>query len=139
MVKTLKLEIICYTINVIVGLKSALKSSFTNISVLTFLCVLKRWASRVLMDRSLDCWLKKMHNVRGATKFYLGQNEDWGPGYSTSNSSNKRLQKGGKVSIYVILVEREYMKLSTCLSRRFLLVSWSLLLVMSNSHQSEAF
>ena len=32
---------------------------------------------------------------------------------------------GGKVSIYVILVKRDYMQSSTNFSRRFLLVSWN--------------
>ena len=44
---------------------------------------------------------KKMHDVR--IKFYLGQNEDCSPGDSTSESSERLLQRGsGGRSIYKI-------------------------------------
>ena len=58
------------------------------------------------------------------SKFYVGQNEDDNPGDSSSNTSEKLLQRGRrKVSIYVILV-------STCTQapifcRKFLLVTRS--------------
>ena len=57
-------------------------------------------------------------------KFYLGQNEDYNPDDSPSESSETLLQKGrlGKVSIHVILVKEEYMQSSTYFFRRFLLV-----------------
>ena len=60
-------------------------------------------------------------------KFYLGQTEDCSLGDNTSDSSEKLLQRGngGKVSIYVILVEEEYIQSSIYFSGRFLLVLWS--------------
>ena len=46
----------------------------------------------------------------------MGQNEDYSPGDSIPDSSEKLLQRdGGKISIYVILVKGEYMQLSTYL------------------------
>ena len=48
------------------------------------------------------------------------------PGDSTSNSSEKLLQRGrGKVSIFMILVKQGCMQSSTYFSRRFLLVTRS--------------
>ena len=41
----------------------------------------------------------------------------------TALSTEKLLRRGGKDSIYVILVKGEYMQSSPCFSRRFLLVS----------------
>ena len=47
-------------------------------------------------------------------KFYLGQYEDCSSGDSTSDGSEKLLQRdGGKDSINVILVKGEYMQSST--------------------------
>ena len=44
--------------------------------------------------------------------FYLGQNEDCSPRGSTSDSSEKLLQRGGgEDTIYVILVKGEYMQI----------------------------
>ena len=44
----------------------------------------------------------------------MGQNEDYSLGNSTSDSSERLLQRGrGKVSINVILVKGEYMQSST--------------------------
>ena len=58
-------------------------------------------------------------------KFYLGQNQECRLGDSTSDSSEKLLQRSrGMVSIHEILVKRGYMQSSTCFSR-FLLVLWS--------------
>ena len=74
---------------------------------------------------------KKCTAGRVTSKFYMGQNEDDSPGDSSSDTSEKLLQRGrGKVSIYVILV-------STCIQarifcRRFLLVTRS-------SHHHERF
>lgn len=48
--------------------------------------------------------------------FSLGQNEDYSPGYSISDSAEKLLQRckvGGGVSINVILVNGECKQLST--------------------------
>ena len=48
------------------------------------------------------------------SKFYLGQNKDKSLGESSSDTSEKLLQRGrGEVSIYVILVKGEYMHSST--------------------------
>ena len=55
----------------------------------------------------------------------MGQNEDYSLGNSTSDSSERLLQRGrGKVSINVILVKGEYMQSSTFFffPIRFLLV-----------------
>ena len=46
-------------------------------------------------------------------KFCLGQNEDCSPGDSISESSEKLLQRGGKVSTDVILAKGEYMQSRT--------------------------
>ena len=47
-------------------------------------------------------------------KFYWGWNEDYSLGDHISDSSEKLLQRSrGKVSIYVILVEEEYMQSSS--------------------------
>ena len=62
-----------------------------------------------------------MYNLKGA--FYLGQNEDCGLGDSTSDSSEKLLQRGRVVGQYVCgFGEGDYMQSSTYFSRRFLLV-----------------
>ena len=54
----------------------------------------------------------------------MGQTEDCSLGDNISDSSEKLLQRanGGKVSIYVILVEEEYIQSSIYFSERFLLV-----------------
>ena len=44
---------------------------------------------------------KKMHNVRGGVKFHLGQNEDCSLGDSTSDSSERLLQRGRGEGQYI--------------------------------------
>ena len=46
-------------------------------------------------------------------KCYLGQDESYSPGDSTSDNSKKMLQRSrGKISIYVSLAKEEYMQSS---------------------------
>ena len=62
------------------------------------------------------CQLKKQKCTTWElwVKFYLGQNEDYSPGDSIADSSEKLLQRGkGKVSRCVILVKGEYMQSGT--------------------------
>ena len=59
-----------------------------------------------------------MHDVR--IKFYLGQNEDCSPGDSTSESSERLLQRGsGGRSIYRILVNGEVNAIKQLFCKRF--------------------
>ena len=53
-------------------------------------------------------------------KFYLGQNEDCSPEDSTSDSSERPLQRGtGQRSVYKLLVKREFRAIKCLLYRRF--------------------
>ena len=59
-----------------------------------------------------------MHDVRA--KFYLGQNEDCSRGDRSSDSSERRLQRGsGGKSIYKILVKGEFNAIKCLLYKRF--------------------
>ena len=61
-----------------------------------------------------------MHNMRVSSWFYLGQNEDCSPGDSTSDSSEKLLQKGSRGrSIYKILVKGEFRAIKHSFYKRF--------------------
>ena len=66
--------------------------------------------STVILE-SAGCRLKKKKAKHERCElFYLGQNEDNSPGESISDISEKLLGSGRRqVSIYVILVKREYM------------------------------
>ena len=69
-------------------------------------------------------WLKKKCTWELWIKFYLGQNEDYSPGDSTSDSSEKLLQRiEGEGQYMCDFREGEYMKSSTYFCRRFLLVT----------------
>ena len=49
-----------------------------------------------------ECWLKKKYTKwELRVKFYLGQNEDWSPVDSTSDSSEKLLQRGRGEGQYI--------------------------------------
>ena len=74
------------------------------------------------------CWLKRCTTWELQVKFYLEQNEDCSPEDSTSDSSERLLQRGtGQRSIYKLLVKREFKAIKCLLYRRF-----------SASHQREA-
>ena len=65
----------------------------------------------------------------------MGQKEDYSPGGSISESSEKLLQRGrGKVSVYVILVSGEVHAAKHTFYRSLLLVSQRLLLVVDISN-----
>ena len=67
-------------------------------------------------------------------------NEDYSPGNSTLGSSEKLLLRSrGKVSIYEILVKREYMQSSTYFFQKISARLMKLLLVTRNSHHHEGF
>ena len=58
-------------------------------------------------------------------KFYLRKNQDRSPGYSTSDSSEKLLQRGsGRRSLYVILVKGEFNTIKHLTYKRFSARSW---------------
>ena len=56
-------------------------------------------------------------------KFYLGQNEDYSPGGSSSDSSERLLQSGsGGKSIYKVLVKEEFNTTKDSIYKKILLV-----------------
>ena len=66
------------------------------------------------------CWLKRWAIWELWIKFYLGQNEDCSLGDSTSESSERLLQRGsGENSIYRILVKEEFSSIKHSLYKRF--------------------
>ena len=71
------------------------------------------------------CGCKKCTMWEFWVKFYWGQNEDYSPGDSISDSLEKLLW--GKVNIYVILLTGTTCNQAHIFCRRFLMVSWSLL------------
>jgi len=65
-----------------------------------------------------------MHNLRA--EVYLGQNEDCSLEESTSDSSEKLLQRSTRGrSIYRILVKGEFNAINIYFTKGFLLVRWS--------------
>ena len=70
------------------------------------------------------CGCKKCTIWEFWVKFYWGQNEDYSPGDSISDSLKKLLWE--KVNIYVILLTGTTGNQAHISCRRFLLVSWSL-------------
>ena len=70
------------------------------------------------------CGCKKCTIWEFWVKFYWGQNEDYSPGDSISDSLEKLLWE--KVNIYVILLTGTTGNQAHISCRRFLLVSWSL-------------
>ena len=71
---------------------------------------------------------------------YVGQNEDCWPGDSTSDNSEKLLQRGGGGGQHVYdFVERRIHAVRHMFFQKALLVFWSFLLVMRNSHHHEGF
>ena len=65
------------------------------------------------------CWLKRRATWELRIKFYLGQNEDCSLGDSTSESSERLLQRGsGENSIYKILVREEFTAIKRSLNKR---------------------
>ena len=73
-------------------------------------------------------------------KFYLGQNEDYSPGGSITDTSQKVPWRGSReVSIFVILGKRGVPKINHIYCRRFLLVLWALLFITRNRHHHEGF
>ena len=89
------------------------------------------WSLNLLI--TLTCVnLKKWTTSELQVKLYLGQNEDWSPGNTTSDSSEKFLLRG-RIGMIVILVKRGYMQSCTyflsesfCLSEEWLL-PWKIL------------
>ena len=66
---------------------------------------------------------KKNVQLESCELFYLGQNEDYSPGGSTSHSSERLLQSGsGRTAIYKVLVEGEFKTTKHSFYERFLLV-----------------
>ena len=71
-------------------------------------------------------WLQNVYHKKRCTtgellvKFYLGQNEDYSPGGSISDSSERLLQSssGGK-SIYKVLVKGEFNTMKYSFYKRF--------------------
>ena len=86
--------------------------TFTLVTVFMILQVVD--ATRLDLFRFPETLLstyKKCTAGRVTSKFYMGQNEDDSPGDSSSDTSEKLLQRGrGKVSIYVVLVKGKYMQ-----------------------------
>ena len=82
-------------------------------------------------------WLKRCTTWELQVKFYLGQNEDCIQGASTSDSSEKLLQRGSGVrSIYKIVVKWKFSAIKGLLCKRFsasheeLMSSWSVLVLL---------
>ena len=70
----------------------------------------------------------------------MGQNEDYSLGNSTSDSSERLLQRGrGKVSINVILVKGEYVQSSTFFPQKVSASLVKLLLVPRSGCHHEGF
>ena len=65
------------------------------------------WAFAILLSKLSVTWEFRVI-------FYWGQSEDYSLGDSSSDSSEKLLQRGrGGISMYVVLVKREYTQSST--------------------------
>ena len=83
-----------------------------------------RFPNKIVFFASIPCFLamlnKKIHNLRVVSEFYLGQNEDWIPGVSTSDRSEKLLQRshGGR-SLNKILAKRQFSAIKYLLYKRF--------------------
>ena len=58
-------------------------------------------------------------------KFYLGQNEDYSPGDSISDSSEKLLQRGRGNMMFVILVKRGKVKVKSLSRVRPFATPWT--------------
>ena len=57
---------------------------------------------QVLMNSYHTCWLKKKSTMWELwIELYLGQNEDYSTGESTSDSSEKKFQRDGARSVYM--------------------------------------
>ena len=86
--------------------------------------------------------MKKYAQCESCVTFYLGQNEDYSPGGSISESSEKLLQRGGGgVCLYAVWVKGEvHADMYTFLHTfGLLLVSWRSLLVMRSRCHHEGF
>ena len=72
------------------------------------------------IPRFLAMLNKKIHNLRVVSEFCLGQNEDWSPGVSTSDRSEKQLQRGHRGrSLNKILVKGQFNAIKCLLYKRF--------------------
>ena len=66
---------------------------------------------------------KKNVQLESCELFYLGQNEDYSPGGSTSHSSERLLQSGdGGKSMYKVLVKGEFNAMKHSFYKKFLFV-----------------
>ena len=102
-----------------------------------FFPVLLSLGHHISQHQSLFQWVGSSHQVPKVLELQLQhQSFQWILRVNLRNCSKKA---GWKFSIYVIMVKVEYMQSSTYFSRRLLLISWSFLLVLRNSHHHEGF
>ena len=72
------------------------------------------------IKNTLEGVLKK-YAQRKSHEFYLGKNYDQSPGDSTDNSEKLAQRGNWGISIYVILVKKEFMQSGTYFTKGFLL------------------
>ena len=64
-----------------------------------------------------------MYNLRVVSKFYLGENKDFSPGGSISDSSVRLLQSNSEEeSIYKVLASGEFNTMKHSIYKRFLVI-----------------